>query len=526
MTNRDLQLLKEIVDTFIPDSIPKYIKEAFRETTREIEHPLDNEVKDKLNFIKEKMRDEDDDYRIFYFADEIKNIWKLIIQKSIKCLRYFDTREPFIENQSKRPIAYGVDELSEYFDKYIKFESMLYGGGKYYRDHVIHVFRVWLLGLECLLDGNGDYLNFIKIQNGVKVNCLEKISIWSIIALTHDLGYPLEKAQGIIDQTRDMMKSFISNPSVSMDLSFNGIQNNMNDFVVRFMSSKMREVRNKCPKEETSHKKVSNDKKKYVSRLQPKYYFKFQKSLERYNHGILSAIIIYKLLRYFLESDFNINEDYQFDEEESRQFYIRREILRTISSHTCHDIYHLDMLSFAFLLIVVDDAQEWGRKRISELYVNKDSSYEFDSIVPTFDVSESDYGEEKIKIHSLKVKEEFSFKNENDLQDTLKSLYKQFKGYKEIFRDGQDTTRRNFTFEKLCKIAYEKNKKVEFQVKLIISNENRPEFAITTSCNNKNALEPFKLSYFQEIYDKLEVQETKKKSNETEFSYEIIDKSE
>lgn len=73
-----------------------------------------------------------------------------------------------------------------------------------------------------------------------------------MIALTHDLGYPLEKAQGIIDQTKDMMKSFISNPSVSMDLSFNGIQNNMNDFVVRFISSKMHEVDNKCPKEESS----------------------------------------------------------------------------------------------------------------------------------------------------------------------------------------------------------------------------------------------------------------------------------
>ena len=87
MTNRDLQLLKEIVDTFIPRCVPEYVIEAFGETTREIEHPLDDEVKGKLDSIKNAMRDEDDDYRIFYFADEIKDIWKLIIQKSIKCLR-------------------------------------------------------------------------------------------------------------------------------------------------------------------------------------------------------------------------------------------------------------------------------------------------------------------------------------------------------------------------------------------------------------------------------------------------------
>ena len=521
MTNRDLQLLREIVENYIPNRVPTYLTEVFGEEKRKIEHPLDEEVKEKLSAIKTAMRDEADDYRIFYFADEIKDIWKLIIQKSIKCLRYFDTREPYLENSSKHPVAYGVDELSEYFDKYIKFEAMLYGGGKYYRDHVIHIFRVWLLGLECLLDEEGTYLNRITIQRGIQVNSLEKLSIWSMIALTHDLGYPLEKAQGIIDQTKDMMKSFISNPSVLMDLSFNGIQNNMNDFVVRFMSSKMNEVNDKCPKEETK-----DAEKKFVARLQPKYYFKFQKSLEGYNHGILSAIIIYKLLRYFLESDFNINEDYQFDQEESRQFYIRREILRTIASHTCHDIYHLDMLSFAFLLIVVDDAQEWGRKRISELYVNKDSTYEFVSIVPSFEIKKCKHGQEEIAIHSLQVKEKFLFKNRRDLQGTLLSLYKQCKGYKEIFRDGQDTIRRNFTFEKHCEVVLEETKQIRFGIDLIISNEDRPRFTITTSCDTKNPLEQFKLSFFREVYNKLEVEEVEKSQDGKSFKYEITEKCE
>ena len=151
MGNRDLQLLTEIIDDFIPECVSEYIVEAFNGNSREIEHPLDCEVIAELKFIKSGIRDGDDDYHIFEFSDKIKNIWKLLIQKSIKCLRYFDTREPYLENASKHPVAYGVDELSQYFDKYIKFESMLYGGGKYYRDHVIHVFWVWLLGLDCLL---------------------------------------------------------------------------------------------------------------------------------------------------------------------------------------------------------------------------------------------------------------------------------------------------------------------------------------------------------------------------------------
>ena len=102
------------------------------------------------------------------FVDQIKELWKIVIGKSIKCLRFFDKREPFIENASKHPVAYGINELGSYFEEYTQFESMLYGGGKYYRDHVVHVFRVWLLGLNCLLENQSDYLERITIQKMLK----------------------------------------------------------------------------------------------------------------------------------------------------------------------------------------------------------------------------------------------------------------------------------------------------------------------------------------------------------------------
>ena len=128
-----------------------------------------------------------------------------------------------------------------------------------------------------------------------------------------------------------MMTSFVSNPMINMDLSFSGVQNSMNDFVLRFVSSKMWEINpetrrtieyiNDSFKEEQNRLKQLNDverdreikKKRYVARLQPKYYFKLQKSLEHSQHGILSSLIIYKHLLYFLESDYSLNEDYMFD---------------------------------------------------------------------------------------------------------------------------------------------------------------------------------------------------------------------
>lgn len=518
MANRDLQLI-ESVKEYIQQRVPGYLEESKITDADRIAHPLDKDIVEKLSVF--EIRETDDDYRIFNFVNEIKEIWKMIIEKSIKCLRFFDEREPFLENKSKHPVAYGVNELSDYFEKYTQFETMLYGGGKYYRDHVVHVFRVWLLGLDCLLDNEGIYLDKINIQKNIPINSLEKLSIWSMIALTHDLGYPLEKSQGIIEKTKDMMKLFISNPAVSMDLSFNGVQNNMNDFVVRFMSSKMHEVDGKCPKENIS----VIDNKKFVARLQPKYYFKFQKSLEGYNHGILSAIIIYKLLIYFLESDFNINEDYRFNEEEARQFYIRREILRTIAAHTCHDVYHLDMLNFAFLLIMVDDAQEWGRKRISELYVKQNSNYEFDSIVPHFGVGESVHDGQKIDIHKFIAKEEFKFpKGELDnLQGILASLMRQSKGYQEIFRDGQDTAKRNFIFEKNCDVIYEDSKAVTFKVKFVISNEEKPTFSVVvSSANTKAVTKLYSNDFLSKVFVDCEVNQIQKYDNEV--TYEVVTK--
>lgn len=534
MANKDLKLISTLIEKsksisnieFQCDDSEQL--EKYEACKKKVSHPLDGDVIKEIEKI--AIRDDiDDEFQIYKYSKEINVIWKLIIEKSIKCLRFFDKREPFLTNSSKSPIAYGVTELGEYFDKYTEFESLLYGGGKYYRDHVVHVFRTWLLGIECLLENNAKYLEKINIGENVVVNPLEKISIWSIISLTHDLGYPLEKSQEIIDKTKDMMKSFIVNPIVSMDLSFNGVQNNMNDFVVRFLSSKMHK------KELTLHSDESNsDSKetetKYVARLQPKYYFKFQKSLEKSKHGILSAIIIYKLLLYFLESDYSINEDYVFDEEDVRQFYIRREILRAISSHTCHDIYHLDMLNFAFLLIIVDDSQEWGRKRIGELYVKTKTKYEFNEIKPSFDIGvleiEKNGKNKTIKIHKCTASEQFSLPSEDTsgLTRLLFSLIEQSESYKEIFRDGQDTSSRNFTFIKKSKINCEDAKTVVFDIEFIISNGDNSMFTVDVSLTgNEEVNNKYDIKFLRKVYTNCTVKEIDK--NDDKIKYEISVKS-
>ena len=280
-------------------------------------------------------------------------------------------------------------------------------------------------------------------------------------------SYPLEKSLEVVERTKDMMKSFVVNPTISMDLSFNGVQNSMNDFVLRFMSSKMIEKNSE-----------EGDDCKYVARLQPKYYFKFQKSLERNKHGILSALVIYKILRYFLESDYSTNEDYYFKPEDTRQFYIRREILRAISSHTCHDIYQLTAKNFSFLLILCDDAQEWGRKGISELYINKSIEYDYDglNIDLTGDVVKVSFGEKYKNI---------------DKEEDVKTIISRFidisRDYNEIFRDGLDTAKRDFCFKKNTDVDFGTgNNKVAISMSLVISNEASSKIIISLSSTNQH----------------------------------------
>ena len=410
-------------------------------------NPIDDEVFESLVEIESKLTE--DTFDIFRFKKPLLILWKKLIEKSIVCLRYFDTREPFGKPDVKKvPYAYGVQNLYEYFEKYNEFENLLYGGSEYYRDHVIHVIRVWIIGTDILLRDKAKFIHAIEIVRGFKFSDLEKLSIWTIIAMSHDLGYPLEKSMKIMDKTKDMMKCFIQNPILSMDFSFSGVQNLMNDFVIRFMSSKMWRVRDRgtiAIESEPGADEKEKDKEYFVARLQPKFYFKFQKSLEQNNHGILSSLLIYKMLLYFLESDYSTNEDSVFDEEDTRQFYMRREILRSISSHTCQDIYQLHLYSFSLLLIIADDAQEWGRKQISELYVQKDTGYEFKGI----DIVDAEASDGNTCI----MTEQYTISNKKQFKHILKQFRRISLGYNAWFRDGQDTDKRDFNFVKITKVV-------------------------------------------------------------------------
>lgn len=461
-------------------------KGDFKKTFDKMEYPLDDVIIDKLSDIiggKKELS--------YSSAKELDELWGLLLTKSIKCLRYFDTREPFMFDSSKNAVAYGIDQLEKYHNRYTKFEGLLYGASEYYRDHVFHAIRTWLIGIFCLLHIKENENPFIdKIQiDGVaekepfakEINFFEKLSIWTISALCHDLGYPLEKSQQVLEKTKDMMKEFVPNPMVLSNFAFTGVQDNINEYIVKFMSTKMKEVKTDSKSESETDKK---DIKSYHGRIQPKYYLKYTKSLEKNNHGIISAVIIYKMLLYFIESDFNLNDDYVYSMEDARQFYIRREILRSIASHTCSDIYNIKNTTFSSLLFICDEMQEWGRKSWNDLYtnVNPDS---VELSIKTFNCENIEYSE-NITVNNIK--------EEQLIMDNIIRLYqRQFDTYQLIFRDGQDSNSRAFDLKKTIYLKSEQdeseNNNITVTYKLMAKGQNEFEINLTDSKLDKKKVE-------------------------------------
>lgn len=468
---------------------------------KQLIHPLDSEIREKLDdlVIGEK------DTMEYSQVKQLDELWILLINKAIKCLRFFDDREPFLKNEDKKPVVYGIDKLQQYHKRYASFESLLYGASSYYRDHVFHAVRTWMLGVFCLLkpmrkrgkllidqitiDGCSDE----EFSSNIKF--FEKISMWTLIALCHDLGYPLEKSQQILDKTQKMMEEFIPNPNIWNNFGFSGVQDNINEYIIKFMSTKMMSIKKDDNKEKD--KKGVNEKKKdgmkstslvdshtnnlYYGRVQPKYYLKYTKSLEHFDHGVISSVLIYKMLLYFLESDFNLNDDYEYKYEDARQFYIRREILRAMASHTCSDIYNIYLTTFSSILFLCDELQEWGRKSWNELYSGLQPNAVKLSI-------------EKFSPKTVSIKEEIDMQQIDEEQifiDNIKRIYeRQYAHYKVIFRDGQYTQAREFNFKKQMDIQLKQNgteeNKIIILYELKAQEKNYFRIDLSNSCQYNN----------------------------------------
>jgi len=428
-----------------PEMNDVFLLEFFRDNIDDIEYISNKYVINEKDFLVKSIdkqlidlnsRKESEQYFSRQDFINIKNIWKNLLEISLLYLKMKDDREENIHDKE----VFGINKLSEYYAEFKDHERVLFGSKKRYRDHIFHMFRVFLLG-EYLVRKNYENkfedIEIYDVKDYIKNDILDKKSLsgdiiesmWCIISLTHDLGYPLENSHKINEPMRKIMKYFGKMDIKEFDVIFPSQSRFIDDFITKFISSKLIIYNNPNKKDKKNNKKKSSE---FITVVQPKYYLKFSKEFEEYRHGIISCVLLMKNLIYFLESDYVMSYGKTIDSKDAIQFIIRREILRSIAAHCCDEIYHYSTNNLQFLLLITDEMQSWGRPFFSELFTDE-TPRNNKLIVNKFDKENIDY----------LIKWENNNK-ENAKEDLFEYGVNLFEHLNKVFRSGVDTGNRDF----------------------------------------------------------------------------------
>jgi hypothetical protein len=284
------------------------------------------------------------------------------------------------------PDSKGNSELFEFLGAATRFEDLLYGLEEYYRDHTLHSLWVYLIGEHLL---QGDLTNIYKRLNWYLYNdidrdrtkyhysqtlvreagrqsdgfCREvnkhKDATWCVMALCHDLGYSLEKLTRLNEKVQDVLRFFdvgdFRHVGYSLDIEHQYL---MEQFL-ELMAMDVRIV----PSDNFRAKGVGVEEKVLVKCFRDdSTYWRLCRSLEKKEHGILSAYLIFKLLGVFADTSIRgPAEEWGLDDDEVPYNIIRGDILFAIAQHE-FKFAHLNRLSsLAELLIVADELEEFSR---------------------------------------------------------------------------------------------------------------------------------------------------------------------
>ncbi|NHI84315.1 MAG: hypothetical protein EAX81_08455 [Candidatus Thorarchaeota archaeon] len=290
--------------------------------------------------------------------DTVLGLWETLLRDAIVYLKHNDYRERDYHDA----FAFGVEKLAKVFTGIGSYEKSISVIIERNRDHIVHVVRTYLLGWKVfsrpsigyeIIDCGDTKYGEVKIKFGnkefdFKISVAEKEAMWCIIALCHDLGLALEN---VYDLNRAVRSTFEQIGKLSVKEL---------EYVV---SPMFQNICSQVLSVTAASIQPTGINGEFAIHIQPKYYHKFMVALDSYDHGVLSCVILMRSLVYFLETDFQLDKVKSLKPEDARQFLIRSNILRAIASHNCDFIYHITIMNFPFLLVLMDEMQEWDRPR-------------------------------------------------------------------------------------------------------------------------------------------------------------------
>lgn len=282
-------------------------------------------------------------------AEAAKWIWRLFFKKSLSS----------ITNNLR-----GSHEICTYFEHYVDYENLLFAIDKNHRDHTIHTFWVMLLGLflrkkygRFFVPDWGEVIANLCSPPSKAKAMVEKtkdllktweIALWCLIAITHDLGYPIQKTRNANETMADMIKNFGFLRQQDFDYNFTIIHQTAIEELLRIISSVV----------------VWHAPRQYAVICSPGSRVDYSKSFERLDHGIMSAYLLLMHIDFLCESMFvweGIPKPPLSDPKEAARTASVILWLRAISAHTNKFVYWDKLNEMAALLCLSDELEEFSR---------------------------------------------------------------------------------------------------------------------------------------------------------------------
>lgn len=230
-------------------------------------------------------------------------------------------------------------------------------------------------------------------------------SIRCLIALTHDLGYPLKKIQKINRAIGKILPFFSIESYQEFDFAYSGTQSAYIDKFIEFLGMEFTvQIEDRSNLETTildylktgQEKKLAIDQEQIgnlsdeqlktmregyklnVGMLQNRAaYFRYADDFELHRHGILSAYLLIKTLAFFKSLKFSYLKPDNIDcnHLDIYQVYAGNIILSAIADHTSEGYKISKINTPSALLIFVDELEEFSRR--SRANQNRQFIYEF-----------------------------------------------------------------------------------------------------------------------------------------------------
>ena len=273
-------------------------------------------------------------------------------------------------------VAKGNSKLFKFARAAASFEDLLYGMDERYRDHTLHSLWVYLLGEHILRDHILDiyenldwYLHndllrdpssytskLLRESQTREKEILEKVNehkdaSWCLIALCHDLGYSLSRLHDL-NKSVEKVIDYLDIPGFSrIGYSFELEHQYLGSSFLELMADELYIV-------------STTDNKDIVTKnfREAGSYWRLCRALEKRQHGIYSAFVIYKLLDIFAETWVrDPAEPWGLEEDEAVDNLDRGNILFAIAQHDFM-FAHLNTIgSLADILVLADELEEFSR---------------------------------------------------------------------------------------------------------------------------------------------------------------------